>query len=64
MKIVCETQTQVVEATQDIQVSFAASEAPTEEVVDLGDKTANEKAPSVTDLLDFNTRDGSMVQYF
>ena len=37
----CETQTQVVKATQDPQVSFVASEAPTEEVADLGDKTAN-----------------------
>ncbi len=39
--IASETQTQLVEATQDPQVSFVASEAPTEEVANLGDKTAN-----------------------
>ena len=42
MKIVCGIQTKVVEATQDIQVTFAASDAPTEEVADLVDKTTNE----------------------
>ena len=42
IKIVHETQTQVVEATQDAQVYIGASEAPTDELADLGDKTANE----------------------
>ena len=39
-KMVCETQTRVIEATQDVQVLFVASEAPIEEVANLGDKMA------------------------
>ena len=41
IKIECETQTQVVKATQDAEVSFAASKAPTEEVANLDDQTTN-----------------------
>ena len=40
--IVCETQTQVVEATQDAKGYLGTSEASTEEVADLNGKTLNE----------------------
>ena len=40
--IVCETQTQVVEATQDTKGYLGTSEALSEEVADLDGKTANE----------------------
>ena len=42
IKIASETQTQVIKASRDPQVPHAASEAPIEEVADLGDKTGNE----------------------
>ena len=40
--LVCKTQTQVVEATQDIEGYLATSEALIEEVADLDGKTAND----------------------